>query len=158
MVTVVIKNNNENNVIQLTWENLWKELKDIPAAELIVEDDWLDSLKKVKTPYVCFVESDCLVSPGYFSSQIDLFEKDSKSGSRRLAMLSSAVAVNNWDNKFYGYELGGAYTQGVIPVTQPKSKQMYPVQIGYMPGAIIRVTMLKKIFKTIKRIPDDNLV
>ena len=35
---------------------------------------------------------------------------------------------------------------------------MYPVQIGYLPGAIIRTTMLKEIYKTLKRIPDDNLV
>ena len=156
MVTVIIKNNGENNVIQLTWENLWRELKDIPDAELLVEDDWFKALGKVKNRYVCFVEADCLVNSGYFSSQMGLFEKDPFL--RKLAMLCSATAVNNWAVKFYGYELSIGYADGVVPVTQKKSRTIYPVQIGYMPGAIIRVNTLKELLKTFKITNQDDLV
>ena len=142
MITVVIANNQEENVVKLTYENLWKELKDIPGAELFVADHWLDySLSSnSKNKYVCFVEADCLVNSGYFSSQLGLFKKNTMF--RKLAMLSSGVGVNDWANKFYGYTVGDNYSDGVIPIKTNKSKSLYPVQIGYVPGAIIRKSML----------------
>lgn len=140
MISVIIKNNGEQKVIQLTYENLFKELKDVSNSELLVADDWLDPLPQIDNAYVCFVEADCLVNSGYFSSMIGLFKKNKYF--RKLAMLSSGVGVNNWSNKFYGYRLGNNYTDGVIPITDKKSTAVYPLQIGYVPGSIIRKTML----------------
>ena len=151
MLTVVIKDNGELNVTKLTYQNLWRELKDIPDSQLVISDSWLDHLPKVSTTYVCFVEADCLVNSGYFTSQVNLFKKNSMF--RKLAMLSSSTAVNYWHNKFYGYCVNDF--GDVSPIKNFKSKSPYPVQIGYVPGAIIRMSMLNKVkFKT-KNIEDD---
>lgn len=143
MLSVVIVDSHEPNVIKLTYENLWREIKNIPDAELLVTDDWVGALEKIKNTYICFVEADCLVSSGYFESQTGLFKKNSHF--RRLAMLSSATAVNDWHNRFFGYELGNDYSDGVIPNTKKKANVPQAVQVGYVPGAIIRVSMLKKL-------------
>lgn len=146
MLSVIIKSNGEDNVVKLTYENIWRELKDISDSELIVSDHW--NPDEVSNRYVCFLEADCLVNSGYFTSQMGLFKKNPMY--RKLAMLSSAVAVNDWHNRFYGYELGNHYTDGVLPIKDKKSTKVYPVQIGYVPGAIMRVGMLKKVFKDLK--------
>ncbi len=145
MLSVVIKDDGEPNVTKLTYENLWRELKNMPDVELIVAEDWLEALDKVENKYVCFVESDCLVSSGYFSSQLGLFKKNPDF--RRLAMLSSGVAVNNWAVKFYGYSVGEGYVE---PTKNKKSRYVYPVQVGYVPGAIINVLMLREIIGGIR--------
>lgn len=152
MLTVVIKNDGEPRVTQLTYQNLWRELKEIPDAELIVSDDWFNVLPKIKNKYICFVEADCLVNSGYFSSQLGLFKKNPDF--RRLAMLSSAVGVNNWATKFYGYGIEKMWSDGdevkinlphVQPVKEKRSKRVYPVQIGYVPGAVINAAMLREV-------------
>lgn len=145
MITVIIKDNGEPNVIKLTYENLWKELKDISDASLIVSKNWFDTLGEVKTKFVCFVESDCLVNSGYFSSQLGLFKKDPYSA--KLAILSSSIGVNDWANKFYGYSIGDNHVEGVIPNKQKKSTNVYPVQIGFIPGAVIRTEMLGRLLE-----------
>lgn len=61
MITVIIRHEGEDNVIKLTYENLWRELKDITGASLRVSPTWFGALEEVKTKFVCFVESDCLV-------------------------------------------------------------------------------------------------
>lgn len=148
MLKVAIKNNGEDKVIQLTYENLHKELKDIPGAELVVVDGWFDALTKTKNNYVCFVEPDCLVSSGYFTSQLGLFQKNPYF--RKLAMLSASTAVNNWANKFYGYNIGNNHADGIIPNKDKKSSRPYPVQIGYVPGSIIRISMLTRALESLK--------
>lgn len=148
MFTIVVKNDGEANVVQLTYDNLFREIKDIPDAQLLVADHWFDVIDQIKNKYVCFVEADCLVNSGYFASQIGLFKKNPYF--RKLAMLSSSVAVNDWANRFYGYSLGNNYTEGVIPSKAKKSSRVYPVQIGYVPGAIIRVSMLKTALAEMK--------
>jgi len=147
MLKIIIKDNGEPNVVKLTYENIWREVKDIPGVELTVEQHWFDSLD-TKNRYVCLLETDCLVNSGYFSSQIGLFKKNPMF--RKLSMLSSATAVNNWDNKFYGYSLGNNYADGVIPNREKKSRSVYPVQIGYVPGAVVRLNMLKKALRDLK--------
>lgn len=147
MLSVIIKNDGEDKVVQLTYENLWRELKDIPGSELLVSEDWFDYLPKVKNPYVCFVESDCLVGSGYFTSQVNLFKKDPMYN--RLAVLSSSTCVNNWANRIYGYTLNSEYNDGVVPILDKKSKGLYPVEIAYIPGAIIKTSKLKKLLDSI---------
>lgn len=149
MLTVAIRDNGESNVIKLTYENLHKELKDIPGADLIVVDHWLDAIPRAKkNNYICFVEADCLVNSGYFTSQVGLFKKNPYF--RKLAMLTSAIGVNDWSNRFYGYSLGNNYSDGVIPNKDKKSSGVYPVQIGYVPGALIRVSMLTRVCSDLK--------
>ncbi len=144
MLTVLIKDNGEKNVVQFTYENLWRELKDSPDSELLVVDDWFDALDIVKNKFVCFVETDCLVSSGYFASQLGLFKKDDFS--KKLAVLSSATAISQWHNKIYGYELRNSdYVKGFVPSRRMKSNKPYAVEVGYIPGSIMRVSMLRRL-------------
>jgi hypothetical protein len=155
MLSTIILEGTEPNVIKLTYENLFKEMKQIPDGELIVAQNWFDALSVVKNKYVCLVESDCLVSSGYFASQMGLFKKNPYM--RKLAMLSSATGVNNWATRVYGYKLGGNYTDGIIPVLDKTSTSVHPVQMGFVPGAIIRVEMLKKALSTLKFSSHDDM-
>lgn len=148
MLKVAIKNSGEDKVIQLTYENLYRELKDIPGSELVVVDHWFDAVSKTKNNYICFVEADCLVSSGYFTSQLGLFKKNPYF--RKLAMLSSSTGVNDWANRFYGYSLGDNYADGIIPNRNKKSSQVYPVQIGYVPGSLVRLSMLRRVLGDLK--------
>lgn len=143
MVTVVILDNHEPNVVQLTFENLYKELKDIYGSELLIRDKWFD-LENVKNRYICFVEPDCLVSEGYFKTQMEDFQK--KGFSRLTGIMSATTAINYWDNKIYGYRTD-TQIRGILPNRKQKSSLSFSVQVAYVPGAIIRVNMLKKILK-----------
>lgn len=154
MLTVVIKDNGEERVVKYTYELLWRELKDIPGAELVVSDDWFAPVQTTKNKYICFVEADCLVNSGYFVSQMALFQKNPYF--RKLAMLSSCVGVKHWVNCFYGYSLGVDFVDGIKPNRTKKSSQVYPVQVGYVPGAIVRVSMLKEALTTMKPIENSD--
>jgi len=140
MLTIIIKNG-EPKVVELTYENIWKETKDLKDVEILVKDSWIDSIKEIKNRYVCLLESDCLLSEGYFKAQIELLKKNPKY--RKVSTLSSAVGVKYWDNKFYGYELVSDIG-GVKPVRCKKSTNVYSVQVAYVPGSIIHVGMLNK--------------
>lgn len=150
MITVIIKDDGEPNVIKLTYENLYRELKDIPEAKLIVAKNWLEALPTVKTQYACFVEADCLVSSGYFASQLGLIQKNSHL--RKLAVFGSSIGVNTFANRFFGFETSGIWSEEVdgiatknkyvVPVRVKKSSVPYPIQIAYIPGAILRTSMV----------------
>lgn len=143
MLTLIIKDNGEPSVVKYTYEQMFKEVKDIPDVEILVQPTW--DVSKVKNLYVCLLEADCLVNSGYFTSMLGLFQKNKMF--RKLAMLSSSVAVNQWHNKFYGYSIEDEYADGVVPIRDKKSRAVYPVQIGYIPGAIIRTKMLQEAIK-----------
>lgn len=143
MLSVVILDTGEPKVIQLTYENLYNELRYLPGSEIIVTPDWFSVLPKIKNPFVCFVEADCLVEKGYFNALLDVFEKHKMY--RTLAMVSSATGVCKWDNKIYGYALGNEWVESVLPVRSKVSKNPYEVPIAYFPGSIVRTKTLKKI-------------
>ncbi len=151
MFTVVLKHNGEENVIKLTYENIWKEIKNIPGAEIIVSNNWFNSLSKVKkNKFVCFVEADCLVNSGYFTSLVGYIKKNPQLG--KLGILSTSTAVNNWAVKFFGYNVGNNQSDGIIPNKAKKETSLpfYTSQIAYIPGALIRVSMLKEVLDDVK--------
>lgn len=150
MVSVIILDNNEPNVVQLTFDNLYSELKDISGSELLIKKNWFD-LDEIKNRYVCFVESDCLVEKGYFQLQLERFKE--KGFSRLMGIMSSTTAVNYWHNKIYGYRMDNR----VMPNRQPKSSVPFSVQIAYIPGSILRMTMLRAVLKDID-IKNNDLV
>lgn len=148
MISVVILDNNEPKVIEMTYENLYNELRYIPDSKVIVADDWFAALNEIKTPYVCFVEPDCLVHPGYFSDLLGVF-KDNKMY-RTLAMVTSATGIQRWENKIYGYALGNEYLDSVIPVRLKVSSKPYQVPVAYFPGSLIRTKTLQKVLKKLE--------
>lgn len=151
MVSVVILDKGEPNVIQLTFELLYKELKDIPGSELLIREQW--GVTDVRNRYVCFVEPDCLVSEGFFKKQLEAFDLLSP----RVVALGHATAVKYWPNKIYGYCLSPDYEATVMPIRKAKTSRPYPVQIAFIPGTIIRTSSLKRILKklTISHLEED---
>lgn len=148
MITILIKDNGEKKVTDMTYELLYRELKDIPNAEMRVVKDWVESLPEVKTKLVCFVESDCLVSSGYFSSLLGTLKKNSYE-LNKMAVLASTTAVKNWAVRFYGYNLGNSYSERIVPnLTKKQTKiPFYTIQIAYIPGAIMRTNFIRQIVK-----------
>ena len=142
MITVIIRDSGEPQVLKLTYENLWRELKDIANARLEV-GSWGTS----DNPYICWVEPDCLVNSGYFSSMVGLLKKPAN---RKISVLSSSVGINTWANRIYGYRLGETYADGVIPTREKKGTYLYPVQIAYIPGAVMRVNLLRPVLDELK--------
>lgn len=150
MVTIIIRDAGEPNVIKLTYENLWRELKNIPDAEIIVEKDWFNGLTKVNTKWVCFVEPDCLVTSGYFESLTGFMKKNPLLG--HLAVLSTATAVGTWAVRFFGYSLGNTYSDGIVPNVDKKATKQpfYTIQVAYIPGALVRTKMVRDVIDKAK--------
>lgn len=160
MISVVIVDNHEPNVVQLTYENLWRELKEIKDAELLIKDEWFD-VSGVKNNLVCYVEADCLVNGGFFASQMGLLKKDPMRN--KIAVLGTATAVNDWGNRFFGYHFvksgwsgltkDGIRTKGgyhIEPIKEKRSSVIYATQITYIPGAIMRKTAMQKVLTNIQ--------
>lgn len=146
MLTIIVRRNAESRVIQLTQYNIVKEIWTIPGAELLTEDSWTEGLKKVRTPFVCLVEADCVLSPNYLTSMISTLKTtgvikenglhaEKRGGYRKLAMIFPVVGVNSFRNKFYGYKFEG---DEIYP-----SREKMSYQVGFVPGAILRYTSIK---------------
>jgi len=144
VVTVVIKHDGEDNVIELTYENIWREIKDMEGASIIVTPSWFNVINTLTAPFVSFVEADCLVNSGYFKSQINLLKKNANN--RHIAVMSASTAVNSWANRFYGYDVTGENVkESIVPNKEKKSTAPYMVQAAYLPGSIVRLSTLKNI-------------
>lgn len=156
MLSVIIPNTDEPTVVQLTYDNLRKELFSVDGSELIVADNWLAGLEKAQGDYISLVEPDCLVSGGYFSSNLGLFRKNAFY--RKLAMVSSCVGVDNWGNRIYNYKLDKVVAGDeklsvgywhIAAERRKKGSGLYPIQIGFVPGAIFRKSALQKLVKQV---------
>lgn len=160
MLSVIIPRTDIPKVVQLTEENMMRELKSIIGAELMLEDSWLAGLSKVRNDYVCLVEPDCLVSSGYFESMLGLFKKNPYF--RKLAMMSASTGIVHWGDRIFGYcpdkveseptkeDKITTIRSTMRPQRQPHSKSPYPVQMGFVPGAIVRTAALRDVVKNLK--------
>lgn len=139
----------------MTQQHIIAELAQVNNSELLLEDTWLEGLKKVRTPYVCLVESDCLLSLDYIVSSINILKSLANSGKNyngikggshggggytRLAMLASSVGILNFSNRVYSFGLEGTKIEAN---RDRQGSFMYPIQIGFVPGAIIRMSAIK---------------
>lgn len=158
MLSVILPRTAEATVLKLTEDNIRKET--VPfGSELIVADSWGQGLNKCNTEFICFVEPDCLISSGYFQSMLGLFQKNRFY--RQLGVMGSATGVNDWGNTIYGFQLGDNYADSVTPVEYKQSTAPYPAPIVFIPGAVLRVSTLKRILKSNPRLFEtyrDNLV
>lgn len=148
MITVIVKRNAEPTVIQLTQENIMRELSSIPGSEMLLEESWGNGIKRVRTPFVCLVESDCVMSTAYLSSNFEQLQNGTQTegkkggGYTRLAMLSSCLGIRNFKNRIYNYNFRQPKWD-IYPVKAKHSTVLYPVQIGFVPGALIRMSAIK---------------
>lgn len=145
MLSVILPRSAEPTVIQMTQEQLQKELQEVNGSELLVTDSWGEGIAKCRTDFICLVEADCLVNSGYFGSMMGLFKKNPYY--RQLGIMSSATGINNWANKIYGYHLGSNYSDGVMPNKESKSTSPYFLGVAFIPGAIIRMSTLKRVMQ-----------
>ena len=145
MLTVVIPRTAEPTVVQLTHENLLRELASVHGSELLITDSWGEGIVKCRTEFICLVEPDCLVNSGYFSSMVSLFKKNPHY--RQLGIMGSSVAINDWAKRFYGYHLGDNFKDGVIPNQDKESTSPYAIGIVYIPGSVIRMSMFTRVLK-----------
>lgn len=167
MISVIIRRTDEPKVIQMTQSDLVKQLSEIRGAEIILEDTWTEGLKKVRTPYVSLVEPDCVFSAHYYSSNLGLMmkahakvaggEKQPMGGGgyQKLAMISSCVGIRDFGNRIYGYELDkkkdidvngvSGNSWHIAPTRKKLNMKLYHLQVGFVPGAIIRTSAIKDI-------------
>lgn len=101
-----------------------------------------DGLKHASGEYVCFVESGADLSQGYFWENLRIFT--SQPSFRKLAIVSSAVQDPEHDTHVYGYLLSTSGSKPtVMPSHLPSSSQPYAIQVAYIPGSIIRRSVLE---------------
>lgn len=167
MLTLVIRRTDEPTVIQMTQSDLVKQIAQINGAEIILEDTWGEGLRKVRTPYVSLVEPDCVFSANYYSSNMGIMKKahekvqghvgqpEGGGGYQRLAMLTSCVGARNFASRIFNYELDKVLdintvdvtgkSWHIVPVKNQLSLNAYHVQVGFVPGAVIRLSAIKDI-------------
>jgi hypothetical protein len=166
MLTVVVKRTEEPKVIQLTQKDLAKQLWSINGAEVLLEDSWNEGLRKVRTPYVCLVEADCTLSANYFMANYGIMENTNSihgGGNTKVAMISSCLGVRDFGNRIYNFALDKVYVPlgtketvdiedeiqvkewHIQPVRDKLSLKTYPVQVGFVPGAIMRMTSIRDL-------------
>lgn len=160
MVTVILADNGEKNVVALTYELVDRELVLIPNTKLVVTNDIETAVRQADTPFVCVLEADCLLSPKYFGFMVAHLKKHA---SRNITVDTAVTSISRWDNKFYGYaltsvEMGGQRVQVIQPHRGFVSFSPYPVQVGYIPGAFIRTSDLKKALDDGVKIDMSNLL
>jgi hypothetical protein len=149
MISVILPNTDEPTVVQLTYENLSRELQSVIGSEIVVADSWAAGVAQCHGDYICLVEPDCLVSAGYFSSNLGLYRKHAHY--RKLAMMASCFGVDSWKNRIFHYRLGQIIAGNeqlsttywtLMPQRKKYANTIYPVQVGFVPGAIFRRTAL----------------
>lgn len=176
MISVIIKRTDEPKVIQMTQADLVRQLGNINGAEIILANDWIEGLKLVRTPFVCLVEPDCVFSANYFSSNVNLLIKSQSNipggkgsgrgtgggGLTKLAMISSCLGIRDFGNRIYNYNLekvnlpdrfktssGDLTMKGwhILPNRRKLNMKLYQVQVGFVPGAIIRMSAITDIIE-----------
>ncbi len=137
LLSVIIPKSNDSRF----QEACKAELKGLDY-EIISTVSWKDGLKHATGEYVCFMDDTAQLSEGYFWENLRIFT--SQPSFRKLAVVGSAVRDLDHDVKVYGYilSLSGSKPK-IFPSHLPSSSQPYTVQIAYIPGAIIRRSVLE---------------
>ena len=141
MIDIVVNHNTPalaNTMLRLALNGI-KEFHIIKAKNL------KDGLSKTKSEFVIYL-GDGIISTNCLTESLDLFHKSS-SQFRKLAMVASAVASPKLVRKTFGYLLD---EKGVKPVYKRHSSMPYSIQIGYLPGAILRTSALDAIIPQLK--------
>ncbi len=163
MITLIVRRDSEPRVIQMTQESVMRELSSINGAEMLLEDTWLEGLKKVRTMFVCLLEADCVLSANYLGSNYGLMRKMlspmQEGGNAKTAMMASCVGAKRFDKRIYHYELklhtdvisldNAVTSWQVKPVTKKNHTKPYEAQIGFVPGAILRYNSIKDTIDSI---------
>jgi len=105
--------------------------------EIIFTRNWAEGLKQARGEFVCLVDRTFNISPGYFENLYEIIEDHPTY--RKLAMISPSTGLTSWQERIYGYKYDN---NAVVAQKKPSSLSPYPIQIGYMPGSLIRRSAL----------------
>lgn len=161
MLTVIIKRNSNPDDAQMVLKSVMGDMWAIKDSDILIEDSWREGIKKVHTPFMMLLEADCVLSGGYIGSNFGLMRQDSHNdlkgtgGYLKRAMLASCVGYEDFANRIYNYELHkieeGADIRirywGIDLSREKRSTTPYAVQVGFVPGAIIRKSSLNELSK-----------
>lgn len=140
MLDVIVK----KDINRETMVTLRLALERVKDTKIIRADNYKDACAQSTAEYICFMGKG-IVSGDYFSENLGIFHDNPLFA--KLAMVSPTVTDRQLKNRIYGYRLTPL---GVFPVTKPSSIMPYGVQIGYLPGAIIKRYLLERNAKYLK--------
>jgi hypothetical protein len=108
----------------------------------IIVDNWQKGFDESCGQFVCFLEKDSDFAPGHFVRGV--LNMLIKPGYRKLAMVAPAVFDEHTSVDIYGASFHPHEDHIVQTHDRPASTEPYPVQIAFMPGAIIRRSAIEK--------------
>jgi hypothetical protein len=110
--------------------------------EVITTPTWNEGLAIAKGDYVCFLERESTVSDNYFHDLLDTFLE--QPSFRKLAFVSPSINKPSWLSikRIFGYKIEQST---IVPNFLKGSIFPYSIQVGYLPGAIIRKSVINKI-------------
>lgn len=137
MLTVVIPTGEHSEFAEKICR---RELKGMDH-EVIQADNWDEGLGRAKGEFISFLEPQSRVSKNYFKKNLRVFT--SQPLFRKLVMVASSVDVPESAHNIYGYLLSLEGTQSnILPSRIKSSTEPYGIQVGYIPGAILRRNMI----------------
>ncbi len=110
--------------------------------EIVRADSWFEGFNQVKGDVVTFLEPTFDLSDNYFHDLLDTFLE--QPSFRKMAMVASPTANREWlpNKKVYGYLVSPT---SVLPSNIKSSSRPYTIQIGYIPGAVLRKVVLDNV-------------
>jgi hypothetical protein len=127
------------------WQRIEEEFKDVDY-ELIVDNNIVRALERIRSRFVLFLEEDSSFKKGQLNNSLDIFRFNDKY--RKLAMVTSPVDFDTIPEK-----IGFVYKDGV-KLEEIHGDSQYPISIGYIYGSIIRTTTIRKAVLSYRK---DNL-
>jgi hypothetical protein len=102
------------------------------------QDDY-DSWKDAQSEFISFVPPGQRFTQEYFNQLLNVFSD--RPLFRKLSMVSPTIEIKG-ESSVYGWLLSPT---SIIPSRIKSSLEPYAIQIGYLPGAIIKKTALERL-------------
>ena len=145
MLSVILPSSPET---ELTYQWCAEQLKGM-EHEIIIAPDWQSGYMIAAGEFISFLEKDCVLSDDYFKSLLKGF--NDKANYRKLAMICPAIGANSYTKKVYGYI---TTPTSIMPSFVKSSSNEYLIQVGYIPGAIIRRSALDNLIMQMDDVVD----
>lgn len=123
---------------------LKKELEGIDAEVLVKE--WGEGLLEATGDYTCLLEKDSAIQQGTILDNLQIFLD--KPAYRKLAMVSPMVDIPQAKNN-----ISFTYDEGLSAIIKQTSDEYHATRVGYVPGAIIRTSSLRKAIVSLDHHP-----
>lgn len=124
---------------QLTKTTLKLALEGLRGINVIEAPSLKEGLPQTRAEFVSFV-GEGLLDSKHFKDNLQVFLDQPKF--KKLAMVSTAVANRSLEDKCFGFTLEPT---GLVPVDHKSSSLPYALQIGYLPGAILRRSSVEHV-------------